>query len=93
MALERERFCALLEHPKTQERIMGMLQTGQAGAQLSVGLLRRSFIAPHPQRARRKSMPDLCGAGAPHAARSPRLAPAARRGRMGVKPRSARRSG
>jgi len=29
MALERERFCALLEHPKTQERIMGMLQTGK----------------------------------------------------------------
>ena len=23
------RFCALLEHPKTQERIMGMLQTGK----------------------------------------------------------------
>ena len=29
MAMERERFCALLEHPKTQERIMGMLQTGK----------------------------------------------------------------
>ena len=29
MALERQRFCALLEHPKTQERIMGMLQTGK----------------------------------------------------------------
>ena len=29
MALERERFCALLEHPKTQERIMGMLSTGK----------------------------------------------------------------
>ena len=29
MALERERFCALLAHPKTQERIMGMLQTGK----------------------------------------------------------------
>jgi 3-hydroxyacyl-CoA dehydrogenase len=29
MTLERERFCALLEHPKTQERIMGMLQTGK----------------------------------------------------------------
>ncbi|CAD5372111.1 Enoyl-CoA hydratase [Rubrivivax sp. A210] len=29
MALERERFCSLLEHPKTQERIMGMLQTGK----------------------------------------------------------------
>jgi 3-hydroxyacyl-CoA dehydrogenase len=29
MALERDRFCALLEHPKTQERIMGMLQTGK----------------------------------------------------------------
>jgi 3-hydroxyacyl-CoA dehydrogenase len=28
MTLERDRFCALLEHPKTQERIMGMLQTG-----------------------------------------------------------------
>jgi hypothetical protein len=27
MALERKAFCALLEHPKTQERIMGMLQT------------------------------------------------------------------
>jgi len=23
------RFCALLDHPKTQERIMGMLQTGK----------------------------------------------------------------
>ena len=29
MALERKHFCALLEHPKTQERIMGMLQTGK----------------------------------------------------------------
>jgi 3-hydroxyacyl-CoA dehydrogenase len=29
MALERDRFCALLEHPKSQERIMGMLQTGK----------------------------------------------------------------
>ncbi len=29
MALECKHFCALLEHPKTQERIMGMLQTGK----------------------------------------------------------------
>ena len=29
LAMERERFCALLDHPKTQERIMGMLQTGK----------------------------------------------------------------
>jgi len=29
MQMERERFCALLDHPKTQERIMGMLQTGK----------------------------------------------------------------
>jgi 3-hydroxyacyl-CoA dehydrogenase len=29
MALERKHFCALLEQPKTQERIMGMLQTGK----------------------------------------------------------------
>jgi 3-hydroxyacyl-CoA dehydrogenase len=29
MALERRHFCSLLEHPKTQERIMGMLQTGK----------------------------------------------------------------
>jgi 3-hydroxyacyl-CoA dehydrogenase len=29
MALERKHFCALLEHPKTQERIMGMLQNGK----------------------------------------------------------------
>ena len=29
MTMERERFCALLEHPKSQERIMGMLQTGK----------------------------------------------------------------
>jgi len=29
MTLERERFCALLDNPKTQERIMGMLQTGK----------------------------------------------------------------
>jgi 3-hydroxyacyl-CoA dehydrogenase len=29
MTLERERFCALLENPKSQERIMGMLQTGK----------------------------------------------------------------
>ena len=29
MAMERKRFCALLDHPKTQERIMGMLQTGK----------------------------------------------------------------
>ncbi|WP_395140747.1 3-hydroxyacyl-CoA dehydrogenase/enoyl-CoA hydratase family protein [Schlegelella aquatica] len=29
MALERKHFCSLLNHPKTQERIMGMLQTGK----------------------------------------------------------------
>jgi 3-hydroxyacyl-CoA dehydrogenase len=29
MGLERKHFCALLEHPKSQERIMGMLQTGK----------------------------------------------------------------
>jgi 3-hydroxyacyl-CoA dehydrogenase len=29
MSLEREAFTALLEHPKTQERIMGMMQTGK----------------------------------------------------------------
>jgi len=29
MALERKHFCALLENPKSQERIMGMLQTGK----------------------------------------------------------------
>ena len=29
MTLERQRFCALLEHPKSQERIMGMLSTGK----------------------------------------------------------------
>ena len=29
MTMERERFCALLEHPKSQERLMGMLQTGK----------------------------------------------------------------
>ncbi len=29
MAMERDRFCALLDHPKTQERIIGMLQTGK----------------------------------------------------------------
>jgi 3-hydroxyacyl-CoA dehydrogenase len=29
MTLERKHFCSLLAHPKTQERIMGMLQTGK----------------------------------------------------------------
>ena len=29
MALERKAFCSLLEHPKTQERIMGMMGTGK----------------------------------------------------------------
>ena len=29
MALERKHFCALLDNPKTQERIMGMLQNGK----------------------------------------------------------------
>ncbi len=29
MTLERKAFCALLTHPKTQERIMGMLSTGR----------------------------------------------------------------
>ena len=29
MRLEREAFVSLLEHPKTQERIMGMMQTGK----------------------------------------------------------------
>ena len=29
MRLEREAFCALVQHPKTQERIMGMLSTGK----------------------------------------------------------------
>ena len=29
MALERKHFCSLLANPKTQERVMGMLQTGK----------------------------------------------------------------
>ena len=29
MTLERKHFCSLLDHPKTQERIMGMMQTGK----------------------------------------------------------------
>ncbi|MBP7914204.1 MAG: 3-hydroxyacyl-CoA dehydrogenase/enoyl-CoA hydratase family protein [Vitreoscilla sp.] len=29
MTLERKHFCSLLDNPKTQERIMGMLQTGK----------------------------------------------------------------
>jgi 3-hydroxyacyl-CoA dehydrogenase len=29
MTLERQAFCSLLSHPKTQERIMGMLSTGK----------------------------------------------------------------
>ena len=29
MTLERQAFCSLLEHPKTQERIMGMLSSGK----------------------------------------------------------------
>ncbi len=29
MTLERQAFCSLLEHPKTQERIMGMMNTGK----------------------------------------------------------------
>ncbi len=29
MALERKHFCALIGHPKTQERVMGLLQTGK----------------------------------------------------------------
>ena len=29
MTLERKHFCSLLEHPKSQERIMGLLQTGK----------------------------------------------------------------
>jgi 3-hydroxyacyl-CoA dehydrogenase len=29
MALERQAFCSLLTHPKTQERIMGMMSTGK----------------------------------------------------------------
>ena len=29
MALERKHFCALLDHPLTQERIMGLLQSGK----------------------------------------------------------------
>ena len=28
-AMERDRFCSLLDHPKSQERIMGMLSTGK----------------------------------------------------------------
>jgi 3-hydroxyacyl-CoA dehydrogenase len=29
MTLERKAFIGLLTHPKTQERIMGMMQTGK----------------------------------------------------------------
>ncbi|MCY1312543.1 putative 3-hydroxyacyl-CoA dehydrogenase [compost metagenome] len=29
MTLERKAFCSLIVHPKTQERIMGMLSTGK----------------------------------------------------------------
>ncbi|OIQ69996.1 putative 3-hydroxyacyl-CoA dehydrogenase [mine drainage metagenome] len=29
MTLERQAFCSLLNHPKTQERVMGMMSTGK----------------------------------------------------------------
>jgi 3-hydroxyacyl-CoA dehydrogenase len=29
MTLERQAFCALVGHPKTQERILGLLSTGK----------------------------------------------------------------
>jgi len=29
MTLERQAFCSLIEHPKTQERILGLLNTGK----------------------------------------------------------------
>jgi 3-hydroxyacyl-CoA dehydrogenase len=29
MTLERRAFCELVQHPKTQERILGMLGTGK----------------------------------------------------------------
>jgi 3-hydroxyacyl-CoA dehydrogenase len=29
MTLERQAFCELVQHPKTQERILGMLSTGK----------------------------------------------------------------
>ena len=29
MALERQAFCALILHPKTQERILGFVNTGK----------------------------------------------------------------
>jgi 3-hydroxyacyl-CoA dehydrogenase len=29
MTLERKAFCALIEHPKSQERIMAMMNTGK----------------------------------------------------------------
>jgi len=29
MTLERRAFCELVQHPKTQERILGMLSTGK----------------------------------------------------------------
>jgi 3-hydroxyacyl-CoA dehydrogenase len=29
MTLERKAVCSLLEHPKTQERAMGMMSTGK----------------------------------------------------------------
>jgi 3-hydroxyacyl-CoA dehydrogenase len=29
LALERKAFCHLIEHPKTHERILGMLSTGK----------------------------------------------------------------
>ena len=40
MTLERKHFCSLLDHPKTQERIMGMLQTGKP-----VGMTNGSALA------------------------------------------------
>jgi hypothetical protein len=38
MRLERKAFTGLLDHPKTQERIMGHVADRQAGAQLTPGL-------------------------------------------------------
>ena len=47
MTLERKHFCSLLDHPKTQERIMGMMQTGKP-----VGMThpRRGLAAAHSTR-------------------------------------------
>jgi hypothetical protein len=68
---ERQAFMSLLNHPKTQERIMGMMQTGKPVRNSSLPRARRSARRRAACSVTPDRMTSWCGSFNPRCSRSP----------------------